>query len=215
MRSAAHLVAILLAGLGVACMTTVQVAFDEGEDFSTYRTWDWQPDRARTVDAPFSDARALDAALARLVEGALRARGFARSRDPVDFFVAIHLRVEREFVTVHETGAMQVLSSLHDSPSYWVQATKRVVRRYERAQLAIVVTDRHGQRRVWRGEFQGRFSGDFAPHLGDAVSRLLERFPPATKPAAPTPGPRPGNAPERSHKQAFSVGLGHVMMGLA
>ncbi len=215
MKRAAHLVAVLLAGLGVACATTVHVAFDEREDFSTYRTWNWQSDRARTVDAPLGDAPALDAALARLIEGALRDRGFTRSRDRADFFVATHLTVEREFVTVSETGAMQVLSSLHYSPSYWVQATKRALRRYESAQLAIVVTDGHRQRRVWRGEFQGRFPGDFAPHLGDAVSRLLERFPPATKPAAPPPRPRPGNAPERAHEQVFSIGVGRVMMGLA
>ncbi len=214
MRRVAHLVGILLAGLGIACSTTVHVAFDEREDFSRYRTWNWQPDRARTVDAPLSDALALDAALARLVESALRDRGFTRSRDRVDFFVATHLRVEREFVIVNETGAMQVLSSLHYSPSYWVQATKSVLRRYESAQLAIVVTHGHRQRRVWRGEFQGRFPGDFAPHLGNAVSRLLERFPPEPKTAAPAPRPRPGSAPE-SHKQAFSIGVGRVMMGLA
>ncbi len=214
-QRAAHLGAVLLAGLGVACVTSVRVAFDEEEDFSSYRTWNWRPDRARTVDAPLGDAPALDAALARFVESALRDQGFTHSPDAADFFVAIHLRVERELVTVNETGAMQVLSSLHDSPSYWIQATKSELRRYESAQLAIVVTDRHRQRRVWRGEFQGRFPGDFAPHLGDAVSRLLERFPPATKPTSSPPRPRPGNAPERAHKQAFSIGVGRVMMGLA
>ena len=207
MKRASHLAAILLAGLGIACSTTVHVAFDEREDFSRYRTWNWQPDRARTVDAPLSDAPALDAALARFVESALRDQGFTHSPDAADFFVAIHLRVERELVTVNETGAMQVLSSLHDSPSYWIQATKSELRRYESAQLTIVVTDRHRQRRVWRGEFEGRFPGDFAPHLGDAVSRLLERFPqiPALRPDPASP-PSGGDAEAIVHGQVRPTG---------
>ena len=36
----------------VACTTPVEISFDEREDFSRYRTWDWLPGAARTIDAP-------------------------------------------------------------------------------------------------------------------------------------------------------------------
>jgi hypothetical protein len=189
MRGAVQLAAVIFGSLGVACATTVDVAFDERADFSRYRTWDWLPRAARTVEAPLSETRALDARLARLVERALRARGFERTDGRADFFVSYYLRVQREFVTVRETPAMQQLSSLHSSPSYWIQATRSERHTYERGHLAIVVAGRRQQRVIWRGEIEGRFREDFSPHLEEAVWSLLERFPPQTKPAAPAPAP--------------------------
>jgi hypothetical protein len=189
MRGAVHLAAAIFAALGVACATTVDVAFDEREDFSRHRTWDWLPRAARAVDAPLGHAPALDARLARLVERALRARGFERSDERADLLVSYYLRVQREFVSVSETPAMQHLSSFHSSPSYWIQAPQSKLETYERGHLVIVVAGRRQQRVIWRGEIKGRFRGDFSPHLEEVVWSLLERFPPQTKPAAPAPVP--------------------------
>ena len=211
---AVRFAAVVFAGLGVACSTAVHVDFDEREDFSRYRTWSWRPSGAQTVEAPLSNAPALDAVLARLVEGALHARGFQHSRDTGDFFVAYHLTVERDLVTVNETGAMQHLSSLHDSPSYSVQVTKSELRNYESARLVIIVTQRDRQRPIWRGAFWGRFRDEFAPHLSRAVSRLLEHFPRATKPAAPAPSSPPEEPRKHAHRQTFSFGLSRVMIGV-
>ena len=65
MGSAVHLAAVIFGSLGVACATTVDVAFDERADFSRYRTWDWLPRAARTIEAPPSETLALDVQLAR------------------------------------------------------------------------------------------------------------------------------------------------------
>jgi hypothetical protein len=189
MRGTVHLAAVIFGSLGVACATTVDVAFDERADFSRYRTWDWLPRAARTVEAPLSEKLALDARLARLVERALRARGFERTDGRADFFVSTYLRVQRESVIVNETPAMQQLSSFHDSPSYWIQATQSELRSYENGYLVIVVSGGRQQRLIWRGEFAGRFREDFSPHLEEAVWSLLERFPPPPEPAAPAPAP--------------------------
>jgi hypothetical protein len=204
MRGAVQLAAVIFGSLGVACATTVDVAFDERADFSRYRSWDWLPRAARTVDAPVGEMRALDARLARLVERALRARGFERTDGRADFFVSYYFRVQREFVIVNETPAMQQLSSFHDSPSYWIQATKSELHTYERGYLAIVVSGSRQQRLIWRGEFEGRFREDFSPHLEEAVWSLLERFPPPP-PAAPAPAPPPPSrepeTPENEHPE--------------
>lgn len=227
MRGAVQLAAASFAALGVACATTVDVAFDEGEDFSRYRTWDWLPRAARTVNAPLGQGPALDARVARLVERALRARGFERTDGRADLFVSYYLQVQRELVTVRETPAMQYLSSFHSSPSYWIQATQSRLHTYERGRLVIVVSGRRQQRVIWRGEIEGRFQGDFSPHLREVVWSLLERFPPPRKAATPAPAPpsssrqlpgAPGN--EREERRArggdpFSIGIRRVMIGLA
>jgi hypothetical protein len=195
MRGAVQLAAAILAALGAGCATSVDVAFDEREDFSRYRTWNWLPRAARAVDTPLGPTPALDARLARLVERALRARGFERRDGPADLFVSYSLRVQREFVTVRETPALQQLSSLHNSPSYWIQAPRSELHIYERGHLTIVVAGRRQRRVIWRGELEGRFRGDFSPHLEEAVWSLLGRFPPPTKPPAPAPAapvPFPG-----------------------
>jgi hypothetical protein len=126
--------------------------------------------------------------LARLVERELIARGFERSEGAADFLVASYLRVQRELMTVSVTPATQFVSSLHSSPSYEIQTTRREVHAYERVYLAIVVAEAREQRLIWRGELESRFRGSFAPHLGDAVSNLLDRFPKAVHtPSAPQP----------------------------
>lgn len=212
MGGAVRLAAAILAALGVACATTVDVAFDERADFSRYRSWDWLPGAAGAVDAPLGRAPALDARLARLVEEALRARGFERGDGGADLLVGYHLRVQREFVTVREIPAMQQLSSFHNSPSYWIQAPRSELHTYERGHLTIVVAGRRERRVIWRGQLEGRFRGDFSPHLEEAVRSLLERFPPPAKPparapAAPDGSPgTPGNEPgERTPSRLASA----------
>jgi hypothetical protein len=191
MRGAARLASYIFVWLCVACATPVKVEFDERVDISRYRTWAWLPRAARTVDAPFSDAAALDARLARLVERALQEHGFERMRGRADFVVSCHLRVEREIESVSETPAIQELSSHHSSPSYQIQATRRELRTYETGHLTIVVGGVRQKRVIWRGDFEERFREDFAPHLEEAVLSIFDRFPRAANPGAPPQTPPP------------------------
>jgi hypothetical protein len=177
MRGAFHLALAAFAVLTAGCTTTVDVAFDEAQDFSSYRTWDWLP-RGRNVDAVPGEERGLDALASRLVEGELRGRGLARAAGGADFLVGYEqLRVRRTLVTVNETGAHGLLSSHHASPSYLVQATEQRIHVEDHGYLRVVVTDGPRERVVWRGELWARRRGDFARHLPDVVSPLLARFP--------------------------------------
>ncbi len=178
MQGSFRLAVVLLAWLGLGCATNVDVAFDEREDFSDYRTWRWLSGAARSVETPRGDARALEARLAALVEGALQARGFERSSGSADLLVVAYLGIQRQLVYANETGAVQHLPSLHFSPSYEVQATTQELQTYETGYLVIAVSDARRGVPIWRGEFSGRFRDDFGPHLDEAVSTLLERFPP-------------------------------------
>jgi hypothetical protein len=182
MRGAVHLAAIAVAALVAGCATSVDVEFEDGQDFSGYRTWDWLPG-ARSVDALPGEERALDALTSRLVGQELQSRGLVRARDGADLLVGYTLRVRRQLVATNETGAVDLLSSHHSSPSYLVQATQQRVQVHDDGYLRIVVTDGNRERVVWRGQLWARRRGDFAHHLPDAVSRLLGRLP-ATLPAA-------------------------------
>lgn len=173
-----RLAAIALAGFALACATRVDVTFDEGRDFSPYRTWNWLPGAASQVDAPLGDGLALEARLVRLVEGALEARGFERSAQQADLLVSVYLGIQRELVLASETGAVESVQSLHSTPSYEIQVTRQELHSYERGYILVAVSDAVQRRPIWRGEFQGRFRGNFWPHLDEAVSILLQQFPP-------------------------------------
>jgi len=180
MEAAALRIAVALSvSLGVACSTSPEISFDEREDFSRYRTWDWLPGAARTIDAPAADSVALDLELARLVERALDRRGFERVRRRPDLRVGVRLEVRREEVTIYETHAIEQLSSLHSSPSYEVQAAVKRRQTYERSRLLVFAIEaRHG-RVVWEGALAARSPGRLGAQLERTIADLLERFPSA------------------------------------
>lgn len=171
-------IALLLGALAVGCTTSVEVSYDESEDFARFRTWNWLPHGNRSIDAPEDDPRALDRTVTRLVESAFEERGFERVDLKPDLLVSYFLRVRRQFVVNTSTPAMQTLSSLHSSPSYAIQTTETEFQVYENGALAIVVAERVGLRVIWDGVLRGRHRDEFSPHLDEAVAQLLEGFPP-------------------------------------
>jgi hypothetical protein len=209
MEGLLRIVAVLSLSLGVACTTRPEVDFDERDDFSRYRTWDWYAGVAGSIDAPGTNAAELDLDMARLVERALERLGFERVRGRSDLRVGVKLEVRREEVITYETGAMEQLSSLHFEPSYQVQATVERRRTYEHSRLVIFAIDPLRRRVVWRGVLQERFPGQFSPHLQRTVASLMERFPPAGRaaPDAPPPArdPASGRPSEYTGSPARSV----------
>ena len=155
MRGAVLLAATAVAALSAACATTVDVTFDDAQDFSHYRTWDWLPD-GRSVDALPGEERGLDALTSRLIDRELRGRGLERADDEADLLVGYELRVRRYVVTANETGATTQLSSHHHSLSYLIQSTTKRIDVYDVGHLRVVVTDRRRERLVWQGELRAR-----------------------------------------------------------
>ena len=191
--TAVAIVAVVSMSLCLACATPPEITFDEREDFSRYRTWDWLPGTPRTIDAPTPYVVGLDRDLARLVEQELERRGFVRVRRGADLRFGVVLNLRREVVKVFETGAIEQLSSLHESPSFQVQATVERQETRERSRLVVVAIDaRHGKV-VWKGALEERFRGQLSHHLKRTVANLVEHFPPAGRASeSPPPGPDPG-----------------------
>ena len=192
--NALRILTVLSVAIGVACASPT-ISFDPREDWSRYRTWDWHPDAARTIDAPTPYIVGLDRDLARLIERAFEKRGLSRDRRTPDLRVGVLLNVRREQVTVLETGAIEQLSSLHFSPSYQVQTTTTRLQTYERSRLVVFATSARGGQVVWEGTLQERFRGQFSPYLERSIETLIERFPLAgpMSNGSPPPGRDPAS----------------------
>jgi hypothetical protein len=175
--TACLLVAFALISFASGCRTPT-LRIETPGDVSGYRTWNFVDPVSDAIEVPGRVDDDLEPAIARQVEIGLAERGFRRTTTDPDLLVAFHLAVREQWVEQNETGAIQHLPSLHYAPSYDVQATRTELRRYETAELWVVMLDRKDRAVVWRGRFNGRFLDAFAPHLDDAVSQLLAEVSP-------------------------------------
>jgi hypothetical protein len=160
-------------------MGSPRIQLAPGAAFDRYASWSWLPSEARHVDAPPGLAPRFDRELERLVGEALAERGYQRVEAGADLRIGVLLDVRREVVTVRETGAMQQVSSLHESGSFQVQAAVERQRTYEHSRLVLFAVDPRRGEVVWQGILERRFRGAFAPHIEGVVATLLSRFPEA------------------------------------
>ncbi len=184
-------VAIGLVVLGLGCASNVGAAFDSGEDFSRFHTWDFAPSEAPRVTAPEAGERALEARLSRLIVAELAARGYLRGRERPDFLVGYQLSILPRTEIVVVPRAPYLLSSHHHSPSYWIEGSDKEERRFDELRLSIGVA-RHTGKLIWKAAMRDRLDDGQALDLGAAVASLLERFPRA----APRESP-PRSLPDR------------------
>jgi hypothetical protein len=167
--------------LGLGCAPTVDLRIDQRRQLDGYRGWNFLAFESGNVRAPEGNSRALDAALTRLVERCLEARGFVRVTGRPDFYVSYYLEIRRQVVNVTETRAAETLQSFNHTPWYEIHANHgHRVEIYEQGQLTIFVSDPDDRAVVWRGGFGGRFRGEMASHLKDAVSSILDQLPAST-----------------------------------
>jgi len=171
------IVAFGLTSFASGCRTpTLQI--EAPGDASRYRTWDFVHPVRDAIHAPVLVGVDLEPLVAKQVEIGLADRGFQHTANDPDLLVHFQLAVRGRLVKENVTGAIQHLPSLHYSPSFDVQATRTEFRRYEFAELLILMLDRRERALVWRGRLEERYRDAFAPHLGEAVSQLLARVPP-------------------------------------
>jgi uncharacterized protein DUF4136 len=163
---------------GVGCATDVRVDFDPGEDFSSYRTWDWLRPSWQGNPLVSGVDRGLESLVRLSIESGLRARGYERSSvGQPDFLVAYHLTLERELVRRLETPAMQTLSSPHREGGFEVTASRPTLQLYETGTLVVVVANAGDLQRVWRGIGIRRVRDSFKTRAERVVSDLVSRFP--------------------------------------
>jgi Domain of unknown function (DUF4136) len=164
---------------GCAAPPPVEVTYDQSEDLSRFRTWDWIEGDAVFVYTPF-DAVGIEQQLSALVEGALRSRGLERAPGGAELRVAALLVGTRHVESFRRARAMQTLYSYHDIGGYEVEGEDTERRPVDRCRLAIYVTGSRQEKMIWQAVSNRKHTGGCAPHLEAAVASLLESFPPAS-----------------------------------
>jgi hypothetical protein len=158
---------------------TLSVRIEKPGDVSRYRTWNFVHPARSANPAPSQMSIDLETVVAKQVEIVLSDRGFQRTKTDPDLLVYFQLAVREQFVEQSVTGAVQHLPSLHYAPSYDVQVTEIEVRRYEIAELLVVMIESRERGVVWRGRLGDRYLDAFRPHIGEAVSQLLADLSPS------------------------------------
>jgi hypothetical protein len=166
--------------LAVGCMTPsppVVVSYDEREDLSRFRTWDWIEGDAVYVRAPFGDEAEVEADLSARVQSALRERGLAYAPGAGELRVAALLVGTRSYQAISRARAVQTLNSYHDMGTIEVQMDQVERLPIDRCRFAIYVTAARQERMLFQAVSEERYTDGCAAHVDDAVHRLVERFP--------------------------------------
>lgn len=181
--------AALMASLIAGCSTMeVQVDFDPDEKFSGLRTYGWIPaTRKPTGDPRIDDNTILEKRIRRAVEGELNAKGFQKSPESPDFWLAYHVTLDKR----------QSVTTLNNSYAYgpgwgWDYGYRPYASRvrpetfvyqYEEGTLLLDVVDPDGRDLMWRGSATDEVNFSATPaakekQINEAVRRMLASFPP-------------------------------------
>lgn len=179
-RAAALAVSIALAASGLACATTTRVGLAEDADFASFHTWDWHGRVAPLVDGQHGGGSDLDGLLSRLIHRSLAERGYTRSRTHPDFYVTYDFELRRRIRIEQTPRAPYLLSSMHSSPSYWIEGSNRTQRVVRRMRLSVAIFE-PGGRIVWKGVLDDELGEHQPAELAEAVEGVLARFPAASE----------------------------------
>lgn len=179
---------MLLLPVVLSCATPGNIHVEALGSVSQHRTWNWLLSETSRVEVHTHGDADLEWSVARAVERALTSRGFVRDRYEPDLHVYFHVGLRRQLVKYMKTKAVQQLSSLHDSPSYLVQASEVEHHYYEIVELRIVLIDAESDQVIWRGVLDERFWEAFAPHIPEVVAELAGHIP---RPSEIVEGPAP------------------------
>jgi hypothetical protein len=175
----AALIALGMGWLAVGCAapSPIQVTWDQHEDLSQFRTWDWIEGDAVFVRSTLGADAEERAQLSSLVERALRERGLDHAPGSGDLRVAALMIGVRTYQLISRPRAMQTLYSHHHIGGFEVQGEDMERRTVDRCRVAIYLTGPRQERIIWQAVSEQRHSDGCARHLDDAVAELLERFP--------------------------------------
>lgn len=207
MGKASRLVALVSLGWGIACAAPVDVVQAPGADLSGLRRWSWDP--AGVVVEASADAPALRAAVARVVEDALAARGFTRDDRAPEIWVQARVSIQSRVAVVRVPMAPYLLNSLNASASYLVEGSQLERRFFEDLRLGIGIRRPSGAT-IWRAVTGYSVEHREARGLDEGIARLVARVPRAeggvTRPA-PAPG-WPGETPPATREERLAADTG-------
>lgn len=197
---ASTLVAIASLCWGTACAAPVDVARSPGTDLSRFHSWSWDP-AGLEVEAG-ADSASLRAAVARVVERAMAARGFTRDDRAPDLRVQARVSVRRRVGVVRVPMAPNLVNSMNASASYLVEGSTLERRLFEDLRLGIGIRLPGGPL-IWRATTGYSVELLEGRDLEQGILRLVDHIPPSASGSegVPLPGPDP-STPEHPERLA-------------
>jgi hypothetical protein len=165
----------LLAG----CSTfSVNVDYDQKEDFSRLRSYGWLATGAPTTGDPRIDNSLLDSRIRKATEQELASKGYTSTpKESADFLVAyqVMLKDKVDLTTVY--GGYGYRYGWSGVP------TQTFATQYQEGTLLLDILDPRTKTIVWRGSASARIEESTTPEereqrVRKAVQAILEKFPP-------------------------------------
>ena len=166
--------------LAVAACAAMRVAVDiaPDADFSSYRTYAWDPTYTDPTDDPRLDNDFFDSRVRSFVREGLGARGLREApTDSADLLIHYH-------ASVYQRVDVYAVDSEH---GYEYYGEEDHVYEYEEGTLVLCMVDRTTSHVVWRGYVHTNVEGvmdnpeRMEERLAEAVRKVLERYPAPTE----------------------------------
>lgn len=187
MRVSRYLMIVLIAMIVAGCSTlSVQTDFDPTANFSSLKTYDWQPAPPPTGDARIDSNTLLAERIRAAVDQTLQAKGYTKaSNGKPDFLVGY-------FVNVQTKTSVSTINSYYGYAPGWgygyggVAVPSTQVYQYDQGTLVLDISSPEGKKLMWRGAatdvVDSSQSADVRQYqLKQAVTQLLQNFPPKPK----------------------------------
>ncbi|NOX17177.1 MAG: DUF4136 domain-containing protein [Chlorobi bacterium] len=152
---------------------TINYDYDEGQDFSTYRTFKWLAKNRNNSPSAMKDPLAKKKTKDAVIK-TLEAKGYnLLEKGEPDFYVIVHAGV-RNRIDITNWG-------YHYGPWYGPNTS---VYRYKEGTIFIDVIDGKKKELVWRGTGTGAVDPYYTPEeraesIKEVVAEILEYFPPS------------------------------------
>ena len=164
-----------------ACVTmNVSADIAPGTDFSSYRTYAWDPEYSDPTDDPRLNNTFFDSRVRSFVGEGLATRGLREvSAGSADLLIHYHASVHRR-VDVYTTDS-------EHGYEYYGTEEQTYEYEYEEGILVLCIADPKTTQIVWRGWVQTNVDGvmdnpeRMEERLAEAVRKVLERFPVPTE----------------------------------
>lgn len=178
----AALAAVVLLAVGCAGKQVTQ-DYDPQTDFSTFRTYAWQPQSSEKSGDPRLDAPLLHKRIRTAIDTVLQQQGYRKAGDAPDFYVQYYVAVKERMDSTRSSVYMGGATGGGGSGVGVSVGIPLGAATYEEGTLVIDFLEPTARKLVWRGSTTRRLKYADTPEeneklIQDVVARILAQFPP-------------------------------------
>jgi len=156
--------------------------YEQGYDFSGYKTFTWKPNDNNEYG--IGDNRLMDKRIRSAIESALSEKQYIQADSgDADFYISYHMTVEQVISSNNVSGGFSIGRSSYGRYGGIGVSTGSQVRAYDQGTLLIDITDAAKDELIWRGISTQAVSEHSNPEestqvINETVEKMLLQFPP-------------------------------------